>query len=112
MKDHCDAGPPSPTALKLAEKLKPRHNAKLIKTDGSVITVEPKNGTDFQLDELNEFVDGYIEVIRPPSMPGVIMVINEEGKLKGLPYNVVATLIWQCDDIVGNVLLCHHSQVK
>jgi hypothetical protein len=86
--------------------------AQLIKPDGEVVEVEPKNGTDFQLDELNGFVEGYIEIIRPHTRPDDIMVINEEGKLKGLEWNAVATLIWQVDDIVGNALLCHHSQVK
>jgi len=113
MNEHCDAGEPSPTAKKLAETLRPKHSAKLIKPDGSVITVEPENGTDFRLDELNRFVEGYIEVIRPPGMPGVIMVINEEGKLKGLAHNAVASKFWHdADPIVGNALLCHHSQVK
>lgn len=86
--------------------------AQLIKPNGEVIPVEPKNGTDFKLEELNEFVGGYIEVIHPPLRPKEIMVINEEGKLKGLAYNPVATLIWQHDDIVGNALLCHTDQVK
>jgi hypothetical protein len=113
--NHCDAGEPSPTAQKLGEQfIKPfPHSAKLIKANGEVTTVRPKNGMDFQLDELNEMVGGYIEVIRPPGMPGVIMVINEEGKLKNLPHNAIASKFWHhADPIVGNVLLCHHSQVK
>jgi uncharacterized linocin/CFP29 family protein len=113
---HCDAGPPSPTAIRLAhrlaEKFLEKGQALVIKPDGSITTVTPENGTDFQLEELNRFVDGYIEVIRPPGIPGVIMVINEEGKLKDLKFNAVATVIWQVDAIVGNALLCHSDQVK
>lgn len=88
--------------------------AKLIKTNGEVVPVTPKNGTDFQIDELNEMVGGYIEIVHPPSMQGAIMVINEEGKLKGLPFNLLATMTAHLagDHIVGNVLLCHPSQVK
>lgn len=86
--------------------------AQLIKASGEVIPVEPENGTDFKLEELNRFVEGYIEVIHPPHQDGKIMIINEEGKLKGLPYNAAATAIWTHDDIVGNALLCDDDQVK
>ena len=88
--------------------------AKLLKPNGEVVPVQPKNGTDFQIDELNELVEGYIEIIRPPSQQGAIMVINEEGKLKGLPFNLLATMTYQVpnDYVVGNALLCHPSQVK
>lgn len=37
--------------------------ATLIKTDGSKLEIQPQNGLDFQLDELQKFVDGYIEII-------------------------------------------------
>jgi hypothetical protein len=67
---HCDAGEPSPTAKKLAETLKPKHSAKLIKPDGSVIPIEPENGTDFSLEELNRMVGGYIEVVVHSTCPG------------------------------------------
>ena len=87
--------------------------AKLFKPDGTMTPVEPQNGKDFQLDELNRFVDGYIEIVRPLDMPGYIMVINEEGKLKGLPFNPMASKFWHANDpIVGNALLCRTEQVK
>jgi hypothetical protein len=88
--------------------------AKLIQPDGQVIPVEPKNGTDFQIEELNEMVGGYIEIVRPPSQQGAIMVINEEGKLKGLPFNLLATMTANLagDHIVGNAVLCGPDQVK
>jgi hypothetical protein len=99
-----------------------KHPATLITPQGEATPVDPKNGTDFQLDELKEFVGGYIEVVHPPNMPGVIMVLNEEGKLKGLAHNEIATRLWQkgaqagsprmADPVVGTVLLCHTSQVK
>ena len=37
--------------------------ATLIKTDGSKLEIQPQNGLDFQLDELQKFVDGYIDII-------------------------------------------------
>ena len=85
--------------------------AKWIKTDGEVIEVSPKNEDKvFTLSELKEFVGGYIECIY--LTPKQVMVINEEGKLIGLPYNVVATEAFRMafqptdDFIVGDALLC------
>lgn len=58
--------------------------AKIFKTDGQVISVQPKNGKDFSLKELKAIVGGYIEIIR---MNDKYMVVNEEGKLDQLPCN-------------------------
>lgn len=98
------------------------NKAKLITADGKIIEVTPKNGTDFQIEELNAFVGGYIEVIYPKSRMGALMIVNEEGKLRGLPHNELATRMWQegaqagsprmDDPVVGNVLLCHRSQLR
>lgn len=93
-------------------------SAKLITVDGRITEVAPANGTDFQLEELSKFVGGYIEVLHPTSpKEGAVMVINEEGKLLGLPKNPVATQLWHDrallgDYIVGDVLLCHADQLK
>lgn len=85
--------------------------AKLIKADGNVVDVSPKNaGKCFTLDELKEFVGGWIECITVS--PKHVMVINEEGKLSNLPYNAVATETFRIafqhtdDFIVGDALLC------
>lgn len=96
--------------------------AKLIRANGTATLVLPQNGTDFSLEELQGFVGGFIEIIRPPSNRGAILVVNEEGKLNGLPANELATEMWQQyadprslrmgDGVVGDVLLCHESQVK
>lgn len=88
--------------------------AKIYKTDGTSVSVEPKNGKDFKLDELKEIVGGYIEVLHLNG--NEILVCNEEGKLKGYPLNIEATRIVQENDIsdyiVGNVLICDTKQVK
>lgn len=87
----------------------------IIKTNGSVVKVEPKNGSDFKLDELKEVVNGYIEIITLND--GNYMVVNEEGKINGLEYNPIATGIL-CgargfgDFVVGNVLVCKTSEIK
>lgn len=80
------------------------------------VEVQPKNGTDFQLEELQDYIGGYIEIVRLNG--DEIMVIDEEGKLKNLPFNVGATLVFNersgiMDDIiVGNALVCKTEEVR
>ena len=45
------------------------------------------------LKEAQDFVGGYVEGITFPN--GDYLIINEEGKLKGLPLNPEATLLWK-----------------
>lgn len=85
--------------------------AKLIKTSGEVINVTPKNeGKPFTLEELKEYVGGWIECIYLNKHQ--VMVINEEGKLLNLPYNTIATEAYRLafqptnDFIVGDALIC------
>lgn len=89
----------------------------LIKPDGEKQEVNPKNGTDFSLEELQGFVGGYVQILHMGR--GELMVINEEGKLKNLPVNRDATAcahwrgrLLEGDYIVGPVLICHKSQIK
>lgn len=90
--------------------------AKLYKTDGSVIDVSPENGTDFQLPELMDMVEGYIEA--PYYTENEVMVINEMGKVIGLDINKKATELYrkahpESDDfIVGNALICSKNEIK
>lgn len=88
--------------------------AKIYRTNGDVENVEPKNGTDFQLEELSAIVGGYIEVLYLDDKE--ILVCDEEGKLKGYPLNVRATdIVRSCgisDYIVGDVLICKTGEVK
>ena len=89
--------------------------AQIIKSNGQIVEAEPKNGKDFKLRELQKIVDGYIEIVWLPN--DKIMVVNEDGKLRGLETNVEATRIYYNafgyqDIIVGDVLLCDSNQVK
>lgn len=89
--------------------------AQIIKTNGETIDVKPKNGKDFKLRELQAIVDGYIEIVWLPN--DKIMVVNEDGKLRGLETNVEATRIYYnvfgyTDIIVGDVLICDANQVE
>ena len=84
---------------------------KLIKADGSWSLVEPENGTDFQLKELQAMLGGYIEIVYPESNSGAILVINEHGRALGLPENALAGMVAGVS-IVGPALICNTNQVK
>ena len=45
------------------------------------------------LKEAQAFVGGYVECITWPN--GDLLIVNEEGKLRGLPLNPEATLLWR-----------------
>lgn len=85
-------------------------NAYLITEKCGVSQINPRNGKDFELDEAQRYVDGYIEVVRLTD--DQIMIINEEGKFtKGC--NQIATAIahlhraiCQRDYIAGDVVIC------
>ena len=70
-----------------------------------IITDEKKLPT---LKEAQEFVGGYIEAVTFPNND--LLIVNEDGKLKDLPYNSEASEIWishfgKTDAIVGDALL-------
>lgn len=89
--------------------------ARLYKTNEEVIEVSPKNNRDFTLEELQNFVEGDIEIINLTTKK--ILIVNEEGKINKLPFNELATELWEkyygrTDYIVGNALLCNSDEVR
>lgn len=93
--------------------------ATLIKADGSQATIQPQNGTDFSLEELQKYVDGYIQVIQLHNQEDEILVLNEDGKYQQRPLNMAATelalfnhAIFRWDCIVGDVVLCKNEEVR
>lgn len=83
--------------------------------NGGSEKVSPQNGSDYKLEQLQQIVGGHIEVVSLKD--GRIIVLNEEGKLEGLPVNWAATKLFQKDYgpediIVGNVLVCRSEEVK
>ncbi len=87
--------------------------AQHILTTGEIQEITPQNGAFFKLYELNEFVGGYIELVYLSD--NRLMVVNEEGKIMGLPVNIKATrevvMSGINDVIVGDVLICDDSQI-
>ncbi len=89
--------------------------ATIYKTTGEQIEISPKNNKDFQLDELQEIVQGYIEIVNLNSSK--IMVCNEEGAINKMPLNRKASKIYsdsigECAAIFGDALVCDCSQVE
>lgn len=90
--------------------------AQLIKANGVVQKVQPKEGNQFSLQELQDFVNGYIEIIYLPE--GKCLVVNEEGKVRGLPINKWASNLirntpgfQRLDTVVGDVLYCNQKDI-
>ena len=85
-----------------------------IKSNGETKDVIPKNKKDFSLDEMYEYTNGGpIQIVN--SKDGKFIVLNEEGKLTGLPLNKKATNLYEYghqDPIVGDVLVCNRNQIE
>lgn len=81
---------------------------------GQVNEVLPKNGKDFELSELQGFVEGYIEIVDLGN--GRVMVANENGYSEHKLFNAKATEIirkaGRNEDIVGSVLVCNSDLIK
>lgn len=70
-----------------------KNKAVIIAVDGSEEVVSPRNGRTFELDEMQAIVGGLIEIVSCKD-DSKLMVINEEGKLNGLPLNEKATELY------------------
>ena len=116
----------------------------IIKPDGTIEERLTDNPEGFELEELQELVGGYLEMVRldrpvqfkskrvltdedsANMRPGsdlspeyTILVVNEDGKLKGLEHNKLATTLWQnametvLDDyLVGTVLFVTEEEFQ
>jgi hypothetical protein len=80
--------------------------AKIIRVDGTEATL-----SDTSLKSLQGAVGGYIEIVNAQN--GKLIVVDEEGKLKGKPVNVVATKLYgnPYDVIVGDVVVCDSNEI-
>lgn len=97
--------------------------AQLYKTDGVIIDINPEKGKTFSLKELQGYVGGTIDIQPLPKLKKVL-VLNDEGKLIGLPRNANATEIWKKEYpiaefpfnndelIVGDVIICDEELVN
>lgn len=74
---------------------------KIIKLSPEEVEVKEVENT---LEELQSEVDGYIETLYLGN--GYIIICNEEGKLRQLPFTAVVTNGIKQEPLVGNILIC------
>ena len=83
----------------------------ILYSNGTKVKVKPEDGKQFNLKEIQTIVKGYIQLIY---IGNYVMIINEDGKELGLPFNEEATNLFQThhnidkdgDFIVGDVIIC------
>lgn len=97
------------------EKEEPKHYPTVYTPENGKWLCEPKNGSTFELEELQEVVGGYIEIIRLND--GRVIIVNEEGLNLNLPVNIEATNILRRDHsttqyIVGTAIVCDADMVE
>lgn len=90
--------------------------AQVIKVDGTIVEVEPKNGTDFSLEEMYEHT-GCSMVQFANAKDGRMMIVDEEGKMFGKEINQAATKLYQYGEhpgyeLVGDILICSPEQIN
>ena len=98
----------SSASLHLPESSASRHLDVMIRSDGTVKTVEV--GEEITLHRLQELVGGYIETVSPrfPVSDELVMLCDEEGKLKEMPVNELASAcayLLAGDCLVGDVII-------
>jgi hypothetical protein len=85
-----------------------------IKANGTETVVHPTNGVEFSLEELQNFVGGYIELVF--TKENKEMYVNEEGLLKNLPLNDKATYLlahrYGLQGIHGDVIICEKGEAN
>lgn len=97
------------------EESKPDKWAHVYYPNGDFQETQPNNGSTFELEELQEVVGGYIEIVRLND--GRIIIVNEDGSSLNLPVNIEATNILRRDHsttqyIVGNAIVCDADMIE
>jgi hypothetical protein len=93
-----------------------------INTDAAEFKIIEDSKDEPTLKAAQDFVGGYVEGIPFPN--GDYLIVNEEGKLKGLPLNPEATALWKAtfdndnfitgrnDFVVGPAILIKKAALK
>ena len=80
--------------------------ATLYRTDGTTEALQPSNGVNWNLTELQTLVGGYIEQLW--TTDGRFLIVDEEGKRKRKELNIAATRLYKhgrVDPVVGDALV-------
>lgn len=86
-----------------------------LKADGQREECAPANGVEFTVEELHALVGGWIEVLRL-GRTGRWLIVNEEGRLRNLPVNNVASMVYAAvggrDVIVGDAVIAEPHEIS
>ena len=86
----------------------------LIKANGDVVEIAPKNGKAFTLKEAQKYVGGYVELVGLKHHE--MLICNEEAICYGLPYNHIATGLLTdsygngCQALYGDIIHCKSNE--
>lgn len=91
---------------------------KIIHSNGIITDLIPV-GKKIELEEAQKVVGGFIEILGLGRVNDVlgVMILNEEGKLFGLPFNKAATEMLKLaypgsdDYICGDVIVCKKTMI-
>lgn len=81
------------------------------KANGEISKLVPKNGTDYSLKELQDVVGGCIETVPLRANPKLVMVVNDEGRLRNMQPNRAASMYYG-GLICGDALVCNREMIK
>lgn len=85
--------------------------AKILRVNGHKEDIEYEGPKDtLSLQQIQTTIDGYFEVVKVPFCHNILLV-DEEGKLKNKPINVLASTLAQ-KEIVGDVILCTYQEME
>lgn len=84
--------------------------ALLIKSNGETISIKPTNGVVFTLQELQQHVGGYVEILLTKDQR--TMIVNEEGRLRNFEVNDEASKLIDQIIVVGDVVVCDWSMIE
>jgi hypothetical protein len=87
--------------------------ATIYRVDGTLEPVTPATGGEFTLDEVQNIVGGYVELVR---LTKGFFLVDEDGRYKGLPLNLQATALATLSHgpltIVGTALHTNAKEFK
>ena len=85
----------------------------LVKVTNVMVPVKPMNGEYYTLNELQSYVGGYIETVR---LGEKLLLVDEEGKIKGKLPNHIATgwlvLDGYHDWVAGDAMLIDRRHMR
>lgn len=84
----------------------------VVTTDNKAEIVDFGNSTEEFLPNIHATIGGYMEVVRLSKGSGLVMIVNEEGKLLDLPPNKFGSSLYLHDIIVGNIVLINEGIIN